>query len=109
VIQTLSELAALALQQGELPAALQQVEELLSAVDLATIQEISEPLACLLTCYQVLQANADPRAASVLQIAWQRLQSQAATIDEKTLRRSFLEQVPVNRAIGVAFANLHQA
>jgi len=99
VIQTLSEMAAVALQQGELAAALHRVNEVLAAVDLATTQEINEPLACALICYQVLQANGDARADAILQIAWQRLQTQAATIDDETLRRSFLERVKVNRTI----------
>jgi hypothetical protein len=104
VIQTLSELAAFALQQGELATALQRVDEILSSVDLATTQEINEPLACALICYQVLRATGDPRAEPVLEIAWQQLQAQAATIDDETLRRSFLENVKVNRLIREFYA-----
>ena len=105
VLRSLSALAAVALQQGELAAALQQVNEIIATVDLAATQQINEPLACALICYQVLQANADPRAEPLLQIAWQRLQSQAATIDDETLRQSFLENVQVNQAIRGLYAS----
>jgi hypothetical protein len=99
VIRTLSAMAASALQQGDLVAALQHVEAILSGVDLATTEEIHEPLACALICYQVLQSNGDARADRVLRITWQRLQSQVITIDDEKLRRSFLEKVEVNRTI----------
>jgi predicted ATPase len=99
VIRTLSEMAAVALAQGDLAAALSRVEEIWASVDLATTQEIREPLACGLVCYQVLQATGDPRAAPLLESVWQRLQVQAATIGDETLRQSFLEKVKVNRVI----------
>ncbi|MFN8495020.1 MAG: tetratricopeptide repeat protein [Caldilineaceae bacterium] len=104
VIRTRSEMAASALQQGDLTTALQQVEEILASVDLATTQQIHEPLACALICYQVLQVKEDARAGLVLHIAWQRLQSQAATIDDEALRRSFLENVKVNQSIRELYA-----
>lgn len=104
VIRSLSAVAAVALQPGELARALQQMDEIMSTVDLAATQQINEPLACALICYQVLQANADPRAEPMLQIAWQRLQSQAATLGDETLRRSFLENVKVNQVISALYA-----
>jgi tetratricopeptide (TPR) repeat protein len=108
VIYTLSEMAASALQQGDLTTALQQVEEILASVDLATTEEVHEPLACALICYQVLQRNGDARAERVLRIAWQRLQSQVITIDDEKLRRSFLEKVEVNRTISALYTKAPQ-
>jgi hypothetical protein len=52
----------------------------------------------------VSHATGDPRAEPVLEIAWQRLQAQAATIDDETLRRSFLENVKVNQLIRELYA-----
>ncbi|MDQ3249141.1 MAG: tetratricopeptide repeat protein, partial [Chloroflexota bacterium] len=103
VIETLCELARLALAQGLAADALQLVDEILAAGDLATVQGVNEPLLCDLTCYQVLQANGDVRAGGVLVAAYHRLESQAATLDDDRLRQSFLENVPVNQLIVAAY------
>ena len=60
----------------------------------------------LLSCYHVLAAAYDVRAASVLQQAWQIVQSQATKISEPALRASFLTNVPVNRELGRLVAQM---
>ena len=57
------------------------------------------PLRIYLTCYQVLQANDDPRADRVLITAYDLLQERAAKIDDELLRRSYLENVAAHREI----------
>jgi hypothetical protein len=47
----------------------------------------------------VLQANRDLRAINVLQMAHQVLQERATRLHDEALRRSYLEQVPINREI----------
>ena len=63
-----------------------------------------EPLRIDLTCYQVLRAANDPRAAHVLATAHATLQAQAAKITDMAMRRSFLENVPYHREIVAAWA-----
>ncbi len=52
-----------------------------------------------LSCYRVLEASRDTRAASLLQLAEQRLRACAEGILDAALRRSFLEQVVAHHAI----------
>jgi hypothetical protein len=63
-----------------------------------------EPLLLPLTCWQVLHAAADPRAAAVLAAAHAELQAQAARITDAQARRGFLQQVPHHREIVAAWA-----
>ncbi|MEM7534517.1 MAG: hypothetical protein AAF639_20210 [Chloroflexota bacterium] len=50
-------------------------------------------------CYQVLVAMGDARADDVLQSSYAQLQAWADGIEDRVLRRSFLENVAVNRMI----------
>ncbi len=63
-----------------------------------------EPFRIYLTCYHVLQATGDDRAAPLIERAYQRLQQLAALITDKTLRHSYLHHVPTHRALVAAFA-----
>lgn len=69
-----------------------------------TLDGTDEPLRISLTCYQVLQATGDLRAAEVLATAHATLTEQAAKISDAQMRRSFLENVPYHRAIAEAWA-----
>jgi hypothetical protein len=60
-----------------------------------------------LTCYQVLQFNHDPRAPGVLEQAYQKLISTAASISDETSRRSYLENVPWHRQIRSLYEQNH--
>lgn len=90
-------LAALDLAQGDVTAALRAIEPVLSHFATTTFATGQRPQELLLIAYEILVANADPRATSVLRQAWRYVQEQAAKIDDVRLRESFLTQVPVNR------------
>ena len=92
-------LAAVTFAQGDGAAALAAVEPLLA--NFATTPFISQdrPQELLLIAYQILVANADPRAQAVLHQAWAYVQEQAAKIDDPRLRETFLANVPVNREL----------
>lgn len=110
VAEPRSGLAAVALAQGDLHAALAQVEVVLDLLAVRPFVGVDEPFAIYLTCYRVLQANHDPRATALLDTAYQRLQEYAGQIGDEPLRRSFLERVPVHRElVRAAMARAHDA
>ncbi len=96
-------LARVALAENNLPDALAHIEAILAYLADDGLLEGQEPLRILLTCYQVLAAVDDPRAAEVLGEAYARLQERAARISDKAMRRSFLENVPHHRKIVAAW------
>jgi predicted ATPase/transcriptional regulator with XRE-family HTH domain len=102
VLETLSELARIALAQGRPAAALALVEEILAGRAASAPPRAREPLEVALVCYRVLQAAGDPRGGPVLTDAYQRLQNQAATLEDDALRQSFLGDVAVNRELRAA-------
>lgn len=61
-------------------------------------------LAAYITCYRILKAQGDPRAATVLQTAHRLLHERAAKIGNAAQRRSFLENVRKHREIVEEFA-----
>jgi hypothetical protein len=61
-----------------------------------------EPFGIYSTLYHVLAANADPRAATVLQQGYDLLQQVATTLDE-AVRQRILTTVPVNRRLVAAY------
>jgi predicted ATPase/DNA-binding SARP family transcriptional activator/Tfp pilus assembly protein PilF len=91
--------ARLHLTQNDLTQAQAQVEEILSFLETDSLQGTDEPLRAYLTCYRVLRASQDPRAATVLTAAQRLLQAQAAKIADEKLRRSFLDNVAAHREI----------
>jgi hypothetical protein len=90
-------LAALALAQGDRAQALVQVELIVSTINTHPYIGLDEPFFVYLTCYRVLHALHDPRAATILQAAQQRLREYAEAITDQALRRSFLEHVAAHR------------
>jgi class 3 adenylate cyclase/tetratricopeptide (TPR) repeat protein len=98
-------IARIHLAQGHLPPALAEIEVILAYLQQnPTLAGTDEPLRVYLTCYQVLQACADPHARTVLQTAVTLLQERAATITDAGLRQSYLEHVAVHRALLEAWA-----
>ncbi len=105
VMEDLANLAQVALAQGDLNEAQARVAEILPCLDGDSILEGAEDdLQVFLTCYRVLQASGDPRAAQVLSQAHRLLQERAAKISDEKLRRSFLENVACHREIMGEFA-----
>ena len=99
IADTLAGLARLALLEGDLPAALAHVEDILALTKTETLAGADEPMRAYLTCVQVLRAAGDPRQRAVLAAAHELLLQQAARIGDDQVRRSFLENVPVHREI----------
>jgi tetratricopeptide (TPR) repeat protein len=99
----LAGLAQTRLDAGDLPLAKKTVDEILTDLADGDLHGIDKPLKVYFTCYQVLKANQDPRAEDILATANTLLQEWAGTLEEESLRESFLENVPENRAIQEAW------
>jgi tetratricopeptide (TPR) repeat protein len=95
-------LAQIALIQGDLTQAQAQVEALLPVLADQPQAGLDQPFEIYLTCYRVLDALHDPRAATVAQAGQRLLHAYAESIPDPTLRRSFLENVAVHREIADA-------
>lgn len=92
-------LAAVTLGRGDATAALVAVEPLLATFATVPFSPQQRPQDLLLIAYQILVANAEPRAQAVLRQAWNYVQEQAAKIDDPRLRETFLTNVPANREL----------
>lgn len=90
-------LAQLALRQGDVGAAQRWVEAILPLLA-AEPYVVTTPYLTYQICYEVLAANHDSRAATVLQQGHDRLQATAATLDVET-RLRFLEAIPTHRKL----------
>jgi hypothetical protein len=97
--ESVAGLARVSLARGEVARAMAHVEEILSHLESGTPATMEQPLLLGLTCYRVLQASDDPRAATVLEEAHQLLQEIAAKFTDGDLRRSFLENVATHREL----------
>lgn len=85
-------LAAIALAQGDLALALEQVEAILPVLAANQHVGVDEPLYTYWVCQCVLAANGDPRAAALFEQATALLQHNAAHIDDDAIRRVFIER-----------------
>ncbi len=93
-------LAQVYLAQGDCNQALAHVETILAYLaDHPALEGSIDRYPVFMTCYQVLVAAEDPRAQEVLEAGYNLLMDRAAKIEDPTTRRSFLENVPVNREI----------
>ncbi len=97
-LEPLAGLAQLALATGALDRAHQQAEIILNHLTTRPLEgTVEQPSRVHLTCYQVLRAVEDPRAAAILQQACEQLRARAAALDEPS-RRLFLD-LPAHRAL----------
>ncbi len=85
-------LAAIALAQGDLALALEQVEAILPVLAANQRVGVDEPLYTCWVCQRVLAANGDPRAEALFEQATALLQHNAAHIDDDAIRRLFMER-----------------
>lgn len=92
-------LARIALVQGDLMQAQTYIEDILTFLENHPLIGPDEPFMIYLTCYRVLEASRDVRAASLLRRAEQRLRECAEHITDDALRQSFLENVAAHHAI----------
>jgi tetratricopeptide (TPR) repeat protein len=88
-------LARIALGQGDLEQALAHVNAVLPVLAGQEPVGLEEPFEVYLTCYHVLAANHDQRAAEVLGRAQRQLHAYADDIADAALRQSFLEHVAI--------------
>ena len=98
-------LAAVALAEGDVATALQQVLQVL-ALDAAGAVAVGSlnPRRLALICHRVLANADDPRALAWLQRAHGELLDVAATISDEALRDGFFNNIPDHRAILAAWA-----
>ena len=79
-------LARLALARSDAAEALARIDAILRLLDDRPLAGPQEPLAIYMTCYEVLHALGDPRAAGVLQVAQTRLREYADRVTDETVR-----------------------
>jgi tetratricopeptide (TPR) repeat protein len=97
-------LARVALELGDLSAAQDHVDTILVHLDGgSSLDGTDEPLRVYLSCYLVLKAVKNERAASILETAHKILLERANKIKNESLRHTFLENVPYHREILVAW------
>jgi predicted ATPase/DNA-binding SARP family transcriptional activator len=104
-LEILAGLCRTALAQGDLAQAQAFAAELLPQLEIEHLYGAREPFRVYLTCYLVLQAGQDPRAADVLATAYRLLHERAARIEDERLRRFYLETVPAHREIVREFSS----
>ena len=98
--ESLAGLACAELAQGDLGQALVHVGEILAYLGGGgVLLGDLKPFWTCLTCYRVLVAAGDPRAAEILDRAHTQLLEWAARIPDEATRRSLLENVPWHREI----------
>jgi tetratricopeptide (TPR) repeat protein len=102
--ESLAGLAALALVRDDLAQARLHVEAILTHAAAGVVFDgTPTPFLIELTCYEVLRAANDERAAAVLHAAYQRLMLRATALPDEAARRMFLDQVPCHRAVAAAW------
>jgi len=105
----LAGLARIALAQGDDAKALRHLEIVLAhSAAGGTLDGTVKPRLIELTCYNALARARDVGATAWLKRAHDALRTQATTIDDLDLRRSFLENIPYHREI-VAIAEASTA
>jgi len=97
--ESLAGLARLALQHNDLAAAREYTDLVLQIYAEHGLAGANEPFQVYLTCYQVLTALKDGRAADLLTHAYLELMKQSGKIDDDRLARSFVENVAANRQL----------
>ncbi|MBN1920659.1 MAG: tetratricopeptide repeat protein [Anaerolineae bacterium] len=104
-------LAQLALEQGATPGALAlaqtHAEDIWHALQNQILSNTDSTARVYLACYRVFAASEDERADLVLEQAYQLLQERAAGLPDENDRRQFLEAIPANRNIVVAWHKRH--
>jgi predicted ATPase len=104
VAEPLAALARVVLARGEAAEARETIEEILAHLATGTLEGAEEPMLVYLICYQVLRANDDPRAQTLLTRARRELLAQAGHIPDEATRHAILEHVPAHRELLAAWA-----
>ncbi len=95
--------ARTALASGKPAEARQYVDDILEFLEDNSLDGCDEPFRVWLTCWQVLEAVQDDRAAGVLERAYHLLDERSQQIQDTELRLSFLENVDAHRALADAW------
>ncbi len=103
VIENTAGLARVALAQGNLAEARRHTVTILHHLEERPLEGAMGPFEIYLTCYRVLRADRDPRAGEILAQSYDVLQRYAGRITDPEIRRSFLENIPANRALVAAW------
>jgi len=98
-LELLTGLVEVYLLQNELDSAQSHTAQILDQIKRSSLDGVIEPFWIHWTCYRLLRARRDPRAATLLIQTHALLQQQAARVDDTVLRQSFLENVAVHRQI----------
>lgn len=99
-MEPLAGLVEAGMYTGELSIASGHVEQiLLHLQDGGTLNGTDEPLRIYYTCYRLLERKQDLRAAQVLQLAIQLLESQLSKFKDEDSRRMYVENVPWRLAL----------
>jgi DNA-binding SARP family transcriptional activator/Tfp pilus assembly protein PilF len=85
--------------EGDLTQAQEHVEQIVDSLETGNLDVLDDALQVYLTCYRVLQAAHDARAATLLHAACELLQARAAAIPDEETRCSFMGNVPSHREI----------
>jgi len=104
LLDSLGGLAFVLWRQKSLRKALWHVDEILDEARTQHLRGSQQPLRIYMTCYRILLANKDERAAKVLRLAHTLLQRQAESIYDRHQRRFFLEEVALHQEIGQQFS-----
>ena len=99
-------LIQVALAQGDVATALQQVEALLPKLATGAVDGADSPRLIELTCYRVLSRVGDARAPALLQRSYDALQARADALPDAVLRDGFLTRIPHHREIVAAWRTL---
>lgn len=95
VMEILAGLLRVERSRGEIDAARQYLQEILAYLKAGgSLEGAEQPFWIYLTCYQMLQAEKDPRANEILTTAYEQLQTRAGRISNEAMRHSYLENVP---------------
>ncbi len=92
-------LIRIALAQGDLATAVTLANEILAHFANHSIDSVLSPFGAYLACVQALQAADDPRADEVLAEAKRALAETAVSIQNASLRHSYLRNVPAHRTL----------
>ncbi len=95
-------LAQVRLAEGNMAAAIILMEPIVPYLENEETGVGEQPFQVYLTCYQVLQAVGDGRAAAILQHAHHLLHKQAAQLEDAPTRHTFLHQVDAHQEIMTA-------
>ena len=102
-VKPLAGLARIALAQGNPARALEYVEKILPY-----LKNAESPYREYQTCYQVMEANSDPRAMQYLEEGYHLLMEHASMIPDEESRHSFLENVRDNCEMVALWQEKHQ-